>query len=354
MTPGALADALDRRLTPFVEQMMTLTRIPGMAVGVVADGATVYARGFGVASLDDRRPVTAETLFHMASVTKPFVAAAVMQLAEEGIIALDDPVVRRLPYFAMADERASQITIQQMLSHTAGMPDEEDYGWDRPEYEDGALERYVRSLVERELDNAPGERFAYSNIAYEVLGDLVAKVRGMTFEAAIDAYILRPLGMTNSTLLQRETDLELFSRGHVLGANGEVEVSTVAPYNRAHAPSSTLRSNVTDMCRWAQANLNGGELDGSRILSQESLAKMWQPGPLVDPESHTRVGLSWFIDAYRGRKTIKHDGEDTGFLSQLILVPEAGLAMVAMANADFVIEPQWYAAMAAMEIALAG
>jgi CubicO group peptidase (beta-lactamase class C family) len=104
MTPGALADALDRRLTPFVEQLMSLTRIPGMAVGVVADGSTVYARGFGVASLDHHRQVTVETLFHMASVTKPFVATAIMQLVEEGIVALDDPVVRHLPYLRMADE----------------------------------------------------------------------------------------------------------------------------------------------------------------------------------------------------------------------------------------------------------
>ncbi|HYI14898.1 MAG TPA: serine hydrolase, partial [Thermomicrobiales bacterium] len=153
---------------------------------------------------------------------------------------------------------------------------------------------------------------------------------------------------------QREADPELLSRGHVRDANGDVLVSSVAPYNRAHAPSSTLRSNVTEMCRWALANLNGGELDGVRILSRASLDAMWQPGPLVNPESHTRVGLSWFIDSYRGRTTIRHDGEDTGFLSQLILVPDAGLAAVAMANVDFVIEPQWYATMAALEIALAG
>ena len=354
MATNQLAGALDRRLTPFVEQMMSLTRIPGMAVGIVAGGATVYARGFGVTSLDDPRPVTAETLFHMASVTKPFVATAVMQLVEDGIVTLDDPVVQHLPYFTLADERASRITIRQMLSHTGGMPDEEDYGWDRPEYDDGALERYVRSLADRSLIREPGESFAYSNIAYEVLGDLIAKARGMSFEAAIDAHILRPLGMTNSTLLQRDTRLELFSRGHVRNANGEVEVSPVAPYNRAHAPSSTLRSNVTDMCRWALANLNGGELDGARILSRASLDAMWQPVAAIDPESHARVGLSWFIDAYRQQRTIRHDGEDTGFLSQMVLVPDAGLAAVAMANVDFVIEPQWYAVMAALEIALAG
>ena len=75
---------------------------------------------------------------------------------------------------------------------------------------------------------------------------------------------------------------------------------------------------------------------------------MWKPEQSVDPESHTRAGLSWFIDAYRGRKTIRHDGEDTGFLSQLVIVPEAGLAAVAMANVDFVFEPQWYVTMAAL------
>ncbi len=186
-----------------------------------------------------------------------------------------------------------------------------------------------------------------------MLGDLIAKARGVTFEEAIAERILRPLGMNQSTLLVRETDPALLSRGHIVDEHGEARVSSVFPYHRAHAPSSTLYSNVNDMCRWALANLNGGELDGSRILSRESLEAMWTPGLSVDPDSHTRVGLSWFIDAYRGRKTIKHDGEDTGFLSQVIIVPDAGLAAVAMANVDFVYEPQWYVTMAALEIALA-
>jgi len=354
MATGQLVEALDRRLGPFVEQMMALTRIPGMAVGVAAGGAMVYARGFGVASLDERGPVTPETLFHMASVTKPFVATAVLQLVEEGLVALDDPVVRQLPYFAMADERAGTVTIRQMLSHTSGMPDEEDYGWDRPEYDDGALERYVRSLADRPLAGTPGEGFAYSNIAYEVLGDLVAKVRGLSFEACIAERILRPVGMAQSTLLVRDASPDLLSRGHVVDVHGEARVSAIFPYHRAHAPSSTLYSNVTDMCRWALANLNGGELDGARILARESLDTMWQPRASIDPERHERIGLSWFTGAYRGRKTISHDGEDTGFQSQLILVPEAGLAAVAMSNADYVFEAPWYATMAALEIALAG
>ena len=175
--------------------------------------AIVYGRGFGVTSLDDPRPVTAETLFHMASVTKPFVATAIMQLVEEGLVALDDRVVMHLPYFAMVDERSGAITIRQMLSHTAGMPDEEDYGWDRPEYDDGALERYVRSVAERELIDAPGARFEYSNIAFEVLGDLLAKLRGTTFESVIAERILRPSPRSGASPCRRRAPRPGGARG---------------------------------------------------------------------------------------------------------------------------------------------
>jgi CubicO group peptidase (beta-lactamase class C family) len=343
---------LERRLTPFVEQMMALTRIPGMAVGVVANGEVVYARGFGVASLDDRRPVTPETLFHMASITKPFVGTAVIQLVEEGLVALDDPVVRHLPYFRLADERAEAITVRQLLSHTSGMPDTDDYGWDRPEHDDGALERYVRSLTGESLVAAPGERFAYSNIAYEVLGDVIAKASGLSFEERLTERILRSLGMTRSTLRAPDADSSILSKGHVVDVDGEARVSAVFPYNRAHAPSSTLCSNVPEMCRWALANLNGGALDGARILSRESLEAMWQPVARWDPERHEWMGLSWSSEAYRGRRVISHGGSDTGFRSQLFLVPEAGVGSVAMSNADFVYEAPWQAASAALEILL--
>lgn len=102
------------------------------------------------------------------------------------------------------------------------------------------------------------------------------------------------------------------------------------------------------MCRWARANLNGGELDGTRIVSSASLE------PLVDPERHERIGLTWFIDAYRARRTINHGGSDTGFRSQRLLVPDVGLAAAAMSNVDFIHGAQWSATVAALEIALAG
>ena len=181
------------RLEPFIQKTMQEAKVPGLAVGIVEAGRPVYVRGFGVMDArDPARPVTAETLFHMASVTKPFVATSVMQLAEQGRVELDAPMTRYLPYFQLKDSRYRAITVRLMLTHTSGMPDVEDYLWDKPEFDDGALERYVRSLQDKSLRWEPGRKFAYSNMAYEVLGDLVAKVSGMSFEDYVTKNILKP------------------------------------------------------------------------------------------------------------------------------------------------------------------
>src|SRR5215813_3373118 len=148
--------------------------------------------------------------------------------------------------------------------------------WNHPEYDDGALERYVRSLKPLKLRWDPGTKFAYSNMAYEVLGDLVAKVSGQILEAYIEAHILRLLGMKFSTLLYKEADPALLAAGHHV-RRGSATVVPFYPYNRAHTPSSNLHSNITDMSRWAIANMNRGELDGTRILKDSSYDVMWKP-----------------------------------------------------------------------------
>lgn len=167
-------DRYRQKLQPVLEKLIQRQDLPGFAIAVVEDNRIAYAAGFGVRNMtrkDD--PITARSLFHMASITKPFVATSIMQLVENGKMDLDAPVIKYLPYFRMADERYKIITIRQMVTHTSGMPDVEDYEWDKPQYDDGALERYVRSLSNLKLDFAPGERFAYSNMAFEILGDVI-------------------------------------------------------------------------------------------------------------------------------------------------------------------------------------
>jgi len=320
------------RLEPFVEKTMREAKIPGLAIGIVEAGRPVYVRGFGVMdSRDPSRPVTAETLFHMASITKPFVATSVMQLSEQGKVDLDAPITKYLSYFHLKDPRYRAITVRLMLTHTSGMPDVEDYLWDKPEFDEGALERYVRSLEDKALLWEPGTKFAYSNMAYEVLGDLVAKVSGMSFEAYVSENILKPLGMKSSTLLLKEADPAKLAAGHTKTKDGSLIPVTHYPYNRIHTPSSNLHSNATDMVRWMLVNLNRGELDGRRILKHATYDVMWKP---TDASQKERVGISWFLRNYKGQQIVMHGGQDDGFLTTVLLLPARKVGVVVLVNSD--------------------
>ncbi|MEX0678767.1 MAG: serine hydrolase domain-containing protein [Pirellulales bacterium] len=337
MQPAAARAADDTsrfepQLTPILESAVRERHLPGLALAVVAGGKMVYARGFGVKSVDaPDEKVSPESLFHMASVTKTFVATSVMQLAEQGKVDLDAPVITYLPYFKLNDARFRTITVRQLLTHSSGMPDVVDYEWHKPQYDGGALERYVRGLSNHSLIAAPGARTRYSNMAYEVLGDLIAKVSGEEFEDYVARHILRPLGMKHSTLLLKEADPALLVRPHRLNSSGELSVSPVFPYNRIHAPSSTLYSNVVDMARFAIANLQRGELDGTRILKVDTIEAMWAPSRGGEVPN---IGICWFLGKYRDHQKVSHSGGDVGFRSNLVLLPQQNIGVVLMTNCD--------------------
>lgn len=314
-----------------IEQAIKQGDIPGFAIAVIQNQKVVYAAGFGLKNINNKtEKITPESLFHMASITKPFVATSIMQMVEQGKISLDAPLVKYLPYFKMRDERYKAITIRQMLSHISGMPDVQDYEWDKPQYDDGALERYVRSLGDLSLIAAPGTKFQYSNMAYEILGDVIAKVSGESFEDYVKHHILEPLGMRSSTLLVKQANPRLLTSPHIVNASYDIAVSPVFPYNRMHSPSSTLYSNVLDMSRWAIANMNRGSLEGKRILQASTYDMMWKP---AGPEWQ-QIGISWFLRKHRDRQIIGHSGGDTGFRSNLAMLPAEGIAVVMMSNYD--------------------
>jgi len=321
------AQLLAGRFEPVVRDMMSEHALPGVSVAVVKDGKPIYAQAFGVKNAETGDPVTVRSLFHMASVTKTFVATAVMQLWEQGEVDLDAPVVQYLPYFKMSDTRYKEITVAQMLNHTSGMPDVMNYEWNRPAYDDSALEEYIRGLSNRELIAAPGMRQRYSNMAFDVLGGLIATVSGMTFEDYVEQHILKPLGMKDSTLMKPDADPALLTTPHVRKGDS-VKVSKVFPYNRKHAPSSTLLSNALDMSRWALVNLHRGELDDVRILKDAAYEVLWHPKNDAFPD----VGMSWFLGKHRGWKTMAHGGGDLGYSSYLVLVPEKQTGVIVAVN----------------------
>ncbi len=320
----------ETKLDKFLAETMTAHQIPGLAVAITKGREIVYLRAFGTRSLETREPLSPDSLFHMASVSKPFVATAIVQLVEEGRIDLDAPVTRYLPYFQLADERYEKITIRQMLNHTSGMPDVEDYEWDKPQLDDGAAERFVRSLTGETMIGSPGETWRYSNMAFDTLGDVIAKVSGQSFEEYEKSHILDPLGMKESTFFYPDSRVELRTTGHVWDL--DPKVSAVYPYNRRHAPSSTLNSSVLEMTRWARANLNRGELDSARILEDESYELLLQPSSQVD--ENVSVGLSWFLSEYAGTPVVFHSGGDTGYTSYIALLPFEDVAVILASNYD--------------------
>ena len=260
-----------------------------------------------------------------------------MQLAEQGKIDLDTPIVQYLPYFQLDDARFTQITTRRILSHTSGMPDMDEVEYDdlvrHPESDDGAAERYVRGLYNRKMTGAPGERFAYSNIAYNVLGDLIAKVSGQTFENYLKEHILRPCGMPDSTFFFPEVPKERLVMPHL--RTPEMMVNPVYPYHRADAPASFLHSTVIDMCHWSITSLNGGVFNGNRILSADQYPLMWTPvAPRNYPPFYEHAGLGWTLGHYEGVKTVCHGGAGFGMTTFLILLPEKKRGAVILCNEE--------------------
>ncbi|GAA2145470.1 hypothetical protein GCM10009844_20200 [Nocardioides koreensis] len=338
-------------LWPPVETLLGSHDVAGLAVAVVREGEVV-SRGFGVRDVRTGASVTPETMFHLASVSKPFVATAIVSLASARdaggpVLDLDAPIVTWVPELTLADGREREVTARGLLSHSSGLPDVADYGWHDPQLGDDALSDLARSLSGWRLQSEPGSTFSYSNAGFELLGLLLSRVTGTTFEEAVRQQVLAPLGMRVSTFLRAEVPGHLAASPHV-GRPLTVPEGAY-PYTRRHAPSSTLHSNLVEMCRWMEAHLESAE--GAR-LDPGLLDLVWRPAvPVGDPPWEEAAALGWFVGSYRGHRTLSHSGADPGFGSRLVLVPERRTGVVVLANSNTV--PTSAIAVAALDVALA-
>ncbi len=355
-----LRASVEECLWPLVEKMVASHGLAGVAVAVVRE-EEVVSRGFGVRDVGTGASVTAETMFHLASVSKPFVATAIVSLADareagEPALDLDAPIVDWVPEFKLADGRAGEVTARGLLSHSSGLADVSEFGWHDPQLGDDALSEFARSLSGWRLQSEPGSAFSYSNAGFELLGLLLSRVTGTTFEEAVRREVLAPLGMRDSTFLRSEVPAHLGASPHV-GMPLSVP-DGVYPYTRRHAPSSSLHSNLVEMCRWMVAHFEpaevtvGGSAGQWARLDPGLLGLLWQPVvPVGDPPWDEAMGLGWAVGSYRGHRTLNHSGADPGFGSRLVLVPERRTGVVVLANSNTV--PTWAIVAAALDIALA-
>ncbi|GGO65302.1 serine hydrolase domain-containing protein [Bowmanella pacifica] len=318
---------LKKKLDNYIETAVMSKDVVGFNLAVVSADDVLYRGAFGVKNIYTQEPVTSTSLFHIASVTKTFVGAALMQLHEQGKLDLDAPVTTVVPYFKLVDGRYKDLTIRQFASHISGMPDFDSDPWHHKEYDDGALERFVRDFISHKfLTEAPSTKYQYCNTGYELLGDVIAKASGTTFEDYVHQHILKPLEMNSSTLLIRDADFsELNSLHHK--KDGKNAVHDIYPYNRAHGPSSTMISNQDDMIKYLQMYLNKGQLNGQQLLSPTAVNAMFAPAL----GKFDNVGLSWHRKEQDGQLVIYHGGND-GFKAYAAMLPELNIGIVFLTN----------------------
>ena len=325
-----IPDETIKKVETLIKEQMYCRDIPGLAVGIVSNHELIFQRGYGWADHGHKKKMTADAIFHMASISKLFTATAVMQLVEQGILELDKPFVNYLPDFNPQQSLVKQITIRQLLSHTSGMPDCEDYEWELAREDDTALHEYVLGQSGMMLLSQPGERFNYSNIAYEILGDIVSIQSGVSFDNYCKQNLLNQMEMLSSDFIKGRVDQNRLVTPHVKDAENKICVSPVFPYNRAHGPSSTLYATVEELSRFACSIMQVWQGKNVPVLKHQTLMTMLTPQASI--KEAEQIGLGWFISQYADETFYGHEGNDIGFRTTFAMIPSKGLAMIVLAN----------------------
>jgi CubicO group peptidase (beta-lactamase class C family) len=319
-------------LSEFVEATATKFGIPGVAVGVWADGREQDAC-HGVTSLENPLPVDPDTMYVLGSVTKTYTATAMMRLVTQGRVELDAPVRRYVPELKLKDERAAaEVTVLSLLNHTAGL----DWGLivDTGEGDD-ALARYVEKLADLELIAPPGARASYSQAGYNLAGRIMEKVTGLTYEQAVASLVLEPLGLQHSFFARDDVMTRRFAVGHNRDQDGTLQIARLWRRWRGDNPGGGLVSSASDQLRWARFHLGDGRAEGGeRVLPAEVLQRMQRPTvALRGSNLGDAIGIGWFLRDVDGVRTVGHAGSANGQFAELLTVPERGFAVVALSNA---------------------
>jgi CubicO group peptidase (beta-lactamase class C family) len=309
----------------------------GLAVGVVHNGRLEFFHGHGLADILSNTPITEDTVFRIASITKTFTAIAVMQLWEQGLIDLDAPANDYLRAYKLIPARASfrPTTVRHLLTHTGGIPEQvPSYGFLLPDYgESVQLRRRVPSLAEYyrgrlRVAVEPGTRFIYGNHGFATLGQIVEDVSGKPLDRYFREYIFEPLGMADTDLLRSEHVQARLATGYKLGASGP---QAITDRQLVPAAAGSIYSTTRDMARYVAALLDGGSNEHGSVLKPETLAMMFEPHYQADPRV-PGMGLGFMRGNLGGHPAVEHQGILPGFNSQIWLAPHDGVGVLAFTN----------------------
>ncbi len=313
-----------------INEELKATNTPGAAVVVVMGDQVLFARGFGVSNVETRTPVTPETLFRIASTTKMLTAAALVALAEQGKIKLDEPIGK---YVRGLSPALSRVTVHQLLTHTSGLRDSASY---YGPHDDAALGAFVHSWTDDYLIGDPGEVYSYSNIGYGLAAFVLETIARKPFADAINEILFQPLGMRRTTLRPIEAMTYPLSQGHEI-LSGQTIPSVVRPFadDSRYWANGGVFTSAADFARFAIAFVNEGKLEGNQVLSPRVVEKLSTPYvniPGGNFAENPRYAYGLNVRDYRGVRVLQHGGLRIGFGSLVRFVPEYHFAVIVLTN----------------------
>jgi CubicO group peptidase (beta-lactamase class C family) len=293
---------------------------PGSALLVLRDGKPIQTKVEGAADVESGRKITAKTNFRLASITKQFTATAILLLAKDGKLAVDDPASNHL---ADWPSYASAVTIRHLLTHTSGLPDyDNDVPDSTPQLADADVLRFVQK--QSRLLFASGAKYSYSNTGYAILALIVESASQQAFPAFLKARIFQPLGMKSTVAHVEGRDI-VANRAYGHSRSGGAWRRSDQSATSAVLGDGGIYSNLNDLAKWIRA------LDRCTLLDCETLKRSWTSATLNDG-TPTNYGFGWRLETRHGHRVISHTGETRGFRNALLRYPDRGLVVILLTN----------------------
>lgn len=313
----AHADKVDR----YIKQEMDKRRCPGLALAIIQNGKRIKTAGYGFANLENKAPVTKDTVFEIGSVTKQFTAAGIMLLLQDGKLSVNDHISQHLKNTPAS---WSKITIRHLLTHTSGIKSYTDFngrGFELSKHL--TQEEFIKAIGGYPLESQPGEKYSYCNTGYNLLGFIIENLSGKKYMEFLGERIFAPLGMTSTTNREPSIIVPHRAYGYEITRSGTM-------VNRDYEltdifSAGAIISTVGDMAKWDAA------LNTDKILTASSKELMWTPTKLNNGKIET-YGLGWRLDDLSGHKNIGHSGSTSGFSASLQRFPNSKLSIILLCN----------------------
>ena len=307
------ADAID----DYIRTEMANQRLPGLALAVIRDGEEPMLRTYGVANVDDRTPVNADTVFRIGSMSKQFIATGILLLASDRKVSLEDPITK---FLEDAPPSWKAITVENLLTHTSGLAREAP-GFD-PHGRQPVIE-VIRSAYDTPPVSPPNVQFLYGNLDYFVLAEIITRASGKPWAEFLRERVFMPLHMSATSEATLGESAPNRASGYVFRDN-ELHPSPPASTSR---PSGALASSLADLVKWDAA------LRAHRLLPKESLERMAAPATLPSGNT-TRYGFGWWTDELAHHPRVRHGGESSGYRTEYSRFPDDGISVIVLANGE--------------------